>query len=76
MTTTFETIGLIGKPGDEAVAATLAILKRELSGRGCAGDVPSAKPRYHPAEPQDRRHTRGNGLVTHHPIYKRVRVGD
>jgi len=31
----FETIGLISKPGDPAVAETLAVLMKDLAGRGC-----------------------------------------
>jgi len=35
MTQAFQTIGLIGKPGDSNVAATLTTLSSELSKRGC-----------------------------------------
>ena len=35
MTQAFQTIGLIGKPGDSNVAATLTTLSSDLSKRGC-----------------------------------------
>ena len=61
MSSPFRTIGLIGKPGDPAVADTLAKLRRELQRRGLQVRLDESAAAYfeQPAEPVLPRHQLG-----------------
>jgi NAD+ kinase len=51
MTGTFQTIGLIGKPGDPAVAETLTVLCGDLLRRGCQVLLDESAAAYFPQPP-------------------------